>query len=183
MARGEPAAHDGVLMRSAIRPARWVAAVAVAVAVTGVLGDRAGAEDPLPGPPDDNYVYGQVLTGSANIEPAEQTIMAFVNGIACGWDQTKVAADDPDNPPGDVGKTVYAVAVRSDGDGPAQKPGCGKPGDTIRFYLPEARRFALETATFTSGDPSSTNKRVDLSMDVELSNILTIPLVASDKPN
>ena len=183
MARAAKPAHDGELMRRGFRPARWGAAVAAAVALMGVLAHGAGAQNPVPGPPDDNYVYGQVLAGGANITPAEQTIIAFVNGIACGWDQTRVATDHPDNPPADVGKTVYAVAVRGDGTGPAQKPGCGKGGDLIRFYLPEIRKFATQTAVFTTGDPTSTNKRADLSMDIDLANALTIPLIASDKTN
>lgn len=151
----------------------------MAVALTGVIAvGGVRAQDPVPGPPDDNYVYGQVLASGENISPAEQTIIAFVNGIACGWVQTKVATDHPDNPPADVGKTVYAVAVRADGSYSPQKPGCGKAGDLIRFYLPEAHRFATQTAVFTAGDPTSTNKRADLSMDIDLGQTLTIPLIA-----
>ncbi|GAB4337248.1 MAG: hypothetical protein Kow0010_25330 [Dehalococcoidia bacterium] len=183
MARLEQPAHDGELMRQGFLPARWGAAIAAAFALATVLAHDARAQDPVPGPPDDNYVYGQVLLGGANIAPPEQTIIAFVNGISCGWDQTRVATDHPDNPPADVGKTVYAVAVRRDGTGPAQKPGCGTGGDLIRFYLPETRRFATQTAVFTTGDPASTNKRANLSMDVDLANALTIPLIASDKTN
>ena len=53
----------------------------------------------------------------------------------------------------------------------------------VRFYLPEIRKFATQTAVFTTGDPTSTNKRADLSMDIDLANALTIPLIASDKTN
>lgn len=181
MAPANKSAHDALLMVRRTTPARRAAAALVAVAAAGLLiWQPADAQDPLPGPPDDNYVYGQVLVEGANVSPPEQTLIAFVNGIACGWDTTGIAESHPDNPPADVGKTVYAVAVRGDGAGPAQKPGCGKNGDTIRFYLPELRRLATQTATFTTGTPATTNKRVDLSMAQLLSHVATIPLIAGD---
>lgn len=131
-------------------------------------------------------VYGSALADGENLDPREQPLVAFVNGRACGWSATRHTPDDAgasDPTPDDGGEsdpgpghTVYAVDVRSDGDGLYQLPGCGAAGDAVLFYLPVGGRMAAERARF-GGDEAV---RADLSFDVRLSWRLRAPQLAND---
>ena len=104
-------------------------------------------------------------------------MIAFVRGQACGLTRPLVATADPGNPPADVGKTVYTIDVLADGPGTGQRPGCGRPGDPVLFYLPVAGRLANQQPLFVQGE-----QRVDLSVDVSLGARLIIPVVSDDGP-
>ena len=132
--------------------------------------------------PEFTTVYGRALIDGENLQPADQPLVAFVNGRACGWtsiglapapddDEDEDAEADPD-----AGRTVYAVDARSGGDGLYQLPGCGRAGDAIRFYLPLSGRMAEEEARF--GGKGAV--RADLSFDVELPWRLRAPQLASE---
>ena len=131
--------------------------------------------------PEFTTVYGRALIDGENLQPADQPLVAFVNGRACGWTSAGLApAPDGDgedaDPDPDAGRTVYAVDARSGGDGLYQIPGCGQAGDAIRFYLPLSGRMAEEEARF-GGEGAV---RADLSFDVELPWRLRAPQLASE---
>lgn len=133
--------------------------------------------------PEFTTVYGRALIDGENLQPAEQPLVAFVNGRACGWTSVGLAPAPADagegedaEPDPDAGRTVYAVDARSGGDGLYQIPGCGQAGDAIRFYLPLSGRMAEEEARF-GGEGAV---RADLSFDVELPWRLRAPQLASE---
>ena len=148
--------------------------VVLAAALAGLsLVASASAEGPPV--PDYFWAYGRVLVGGANVTPAAQPLIALVNGKACGESQTQVVPADPGNPPADVGKTAYTVNILADGDGPSHRPGCGRSGDIVSFYLPLSRRMAEQHPAFQPGPA-----RVDLSLGPPMPNRLAAPLVSND---
>ena len=167
-------------MRERLRPA--LIALVASAGLAALLAPGVAAQNGPPGPPDVTFVFGQVLQNGENIVPEQQPIIVFVNGRACGWDETKVAEAHPDNPPDDIGKTVYAVDVRADGSGPFQAPGCGTNGDEMTFYLPAIGRSSSLTETW-GGSSTIAQKRLDLAMDRVLGNRLPVPLTATDGTN
>ncbi len=144
------------------------AAAVVGLALVAVHADG-------PPQPDFFWPYGTVQIDGANIEPAEQPVIAFVNGKSCGDAFTKVAPEGPDTPEGDAGKTVYVVDVLADGTNPGDRAGCGRAGDPVSFYFPPIGRMAAQQPLFTAG-----SARVDLDLSVELANRLVAPMAASD---
>ena len=156
-----------------IRPA--IPVLASLLLGAGVV-SYAGAQDPPE--PDFFWPYGTVQVDGANVEPAEQQVVAIVNGVACGESMTFVAAPGPGVPAGDVGKTVYVVDVHADGVGAGQRVGCGSAGDAVALYFPELRRLALQQPVFVVG-----GQRVDLALGAELGFRLQGPMVASDGVN
>ena len=155
--------------------------VATAALLTLVVFARGSTEAQSPPPiPDFTTAFGQVQLDGANISPSVQTVIAFMNGHSCGWGTTQVASNNPDNPPGDVGKTVYVVDARAAGTGPGQLPDCGSTNDSISFYLPEIGRLALEQTAFKA---AAGFVRVDLSLGAPLSHRLSAQLTASDGIN
>lgn len=146
----------------------------MALLATATFG-LAGAQSPPQ--PDFFWPYGTVLQSGANIAPAQQPLIALVRGQACGFTETLVATAQPGNPPGDVGKTVYAVDVLADGAGAGQRPGCGRLGDPVTFYLPQIGRVASQQPLFQQGE-----QRVDLSAAIALGERLVIPVVSDDGP-
>lgn len=128
-----------------------------------------------PPQPDFFWPYGTVQRDGANIEPAEQPMIAFVNGSSCGDAFTRIAPEGPDTPQGDAGKTVYVVDVLADGTNPGDRAGCGHPGNPVLFYLPLIGRMAAQQPLFTAG-----SARVDLDLTIELSNRLVAPVTAAD---
>ncbi len=155
---------------------RLLIASAAALLIALFASHSSQAQNPPP-LPDFTTAFGQVQLDGSNISPSEQTVIAFVNGRACGFGASEVASNDPDNTT-DVGKTVYVVDVRADGSGVFQLPGCGTQNDAISFYFPESGRMAVEETTFTG--PPAGFVRVDLSLDIALSHRLSAQLTASD---
>lgn len=129
-------------------------------------------EPPLPG---FSRLYGRVSVDGEDVAPAEGRVLAFVRGRVCGSGVTLVAPDTPDTPEGDRSRTVYVVDVYPGGTAAGQLPGCAAPGDPVRLYFPDARRFAVAEPTFT-GAPL----RADVSLGAELSQSRTIPFITSD---
>lgn len=154
---------------------RVLIASAASILIALFASHSSQAQNPPP-IPDFTTAFGQVQLDGANVSPSAQTVIAFLNGHACGWGSTQVATDHPDNPPGDVGKTVYDVDVRADGSGIFQIPGCGTQNAAISFYFPESGRMAAEQTTFAGAG----FVRVDLSLDTALSHRLRAQLTASD---
>jgi hypothetical protein len=150
------------------------AAVAIVVVAASAFVTAAGAQTPPL--PDAFRTYGRVSAEGQNIVPAEQAVLALVNGRVCGEDRTFVATAQPGNPPEDVGRTVYAIDVSAAGDAAGQLPGCGRNGDPVVLYFPESKRVAVETPAFESG----AFKRNNLILSVILGNAQAVPLVASD---
>lgn len=138
-----------------------------------VVAGSAGAQEPPQ--PDFFWTYGRVLDGTANIAPARQPIVAIVRGQACGAGLTSLAEAGPDVPAADVGKTVYVVDVKAHGTGTGQRPGCGRPGDQVVFYLPAIQRLAQQTPAFKVGE-----QRTDLTLGPALSQRQVLPAVGSD---
>jgi hypothetical protein len=120
--------------------------------------------------PDFFYPYGQAQSAGANLDPAVQPVLAFVNGTLCGSAMTQVATEGAD-----AGKTVYVVNVLHDGTGPGQRPGCGHAGDPVTLYFPQDHRLGSTTATFQPGSGS----RVDQNL-VQLPFRLPVPLSTRD---
>ena len=113
--------------------------------------------------PDFFWPYGIVQLDGANLSPAEQPVVAFVGGTACGSAMTKVALAGQDVPAGDVGKTVYVVDVLADGAGRGQRAGCGRVGQPVTLYFPASGRIASFHPTFQVGG---------LRVDVALTQVL-----------
>jgi hypothetical protein len=146
--------------------------------VTGALATAAflaGAAAQGPPTPDFARFYGIARQDGANLDPAEQPVVAFVGSASCGEGVTMVAEDGPGTPPGDVGKTVYVVDVAAAGSGPGQLPGCGTEGAEVRFYLPLAGRLGTATGAFSAGA-----QRADVDFDVELGEHRRVPMIAAD---
>jgi hypothetical protein len=160
-----------------LRTRRTTVVVIALVALLGLLAFRGVASGTVPPtPPDFSTVFGPVQLDGQNLQTSEQTLIAMVNGQACGHTATQVASDDPSNEP-DIGKTVFAVNVMANGSGFSQVPGCGTNGDIIHFYLPEEHRLATETSVFSGVG----FQRQELTLDAELVNRLPVPLVTADK--
>ena len=168
------------LLRSEhLRPRRFIrylatgvlASLIVAVPVSGAL-----AVDPPQ--PDFFWPYGTVQVDGANVSPAEQPVIALVNGKVCGEATTLIAAAGPGVPPDDVGKTVYVVDVLADGAATGQRAGCGRSGDTVLLYFPASRRIALQQLVFFSG-----GQRANVDLGSELQYRLQGPMVANDGVN
>ncbi|MCC6381616.1 MAG: hypothetical protein IT304_03860 [Dehalococcoidia bacterium] len=147
---------------------RLLAGTVAAVALSAAAAPLVHADPPAH---DFFWPYGRVSDGGANVSPEVQPILALVNGVVCGADETKVApAGDPD-----AGKTVYVVDILADGSSPGQRPGCGHAGDLVTFYFPASGRLALQHPSFTAGPA-----RVDLDLGPSLSERRFVPLSASD---
>ena len=151
--------------------------VAVLVLVSAFLAlaaiPLAGAADPPQ--PDFFWPYGRVQLDGANIEPAEQTVIGIVNGIACGEATTLVATEGPGVPAGDVGKSVYVVDVLAEGTSAGHRAGCGRAGDSVLLYFAESHRIAQQVPLFAAG-----GLRVDVDLGSELVHRLRGPMLASD---
>ena len=161
--------------RSRRRPgSRRLVACFAALAACGV-GVVAAQNPPQP---DFYWPYGVVAVGTANIDPADQPVVAFVNGTACGSARTKTAVAGPGVPASDVGKTVYVVDILADGTAGGQRRGCGHPGDRVILYFPVSGRVAAQRPAFRVG-----GERVDLDLTVELADHVPLPMTASDGPN
>lgn len=132
---------------------------------------------PSPPAPDFASPYGRVTIDGVPLEQPVQPVIAFVNGVACGEGHTRLIAAAPGVDPADIGQVGFVLDVLADGAGPAQRPGCGKPGDSIRFYFPQVSRFAAESPTFRAGF-----FRVDLSLLPALSERRVVPTLARDGP-
>lgn len=131
-----------------------------------------------PPQPDFFWPFGTVQSGGENIQPAQQRVIAVVNGKACGEALTLVAQVGPGVPPSDVGKTVYVVDVLADGTGTGQRPGCGRPGDQVLLYFTGSKAIAAQAATFVVG-----NQRFDVELGPTLQYSLQGPMLASDGTN
>jgi hypothetical protein len=126
--------------------------------------------------PDFYWPYGTVQVEGTNISPTVQPIIAFVNGRSCGQSaSTSFVEDNSDSPPVDAGKTVYVVNVLADGTGPGQRVGCGTAGAPVTFYFPVVGRIASQQPLFKAG-----GERVNLTLDVSLSNRMLAPFAAAD---
>ncbi len=133
----------------------------------------AGAQ--APPQPDFFWPYGTATILGVNLVPPVQPVIAFIDGRACGNGETKIAAASNDNPPADVGKTVYVVNVLAAGTGLGQRPGCGGSGSTVVLYFPVAGRIAIQSPAFVPG-----GRRVDLELGIALPNRLVLPMTASE---
>jgi hypothetical protein len=131
-----------------------------------------------PPQPDFFWPYGRVRADGANIVPAEQSVLALVNGKVCGQATTLVAAAGPGVPAEDVGKTVYVIDVLADGSNSGQRSGCGHPGDPVTLYFVGARRVALQQPQFVTG-----GQRNDVDLGPELQFRLQGPMLANDGIN
>lgn len=167
-------------MTSSTRPriARFAAAGAVALLAAALLTETTRGQD-APGPPDFALFYGTVQDGGENIAPEDQTLLALIDGQACGTVETSVAEAIPGNPAETIGKTVYAIHVMADGTGLFQMPGCGTTGVDVRFYFPETHRLAQQVGTFTSVETGAWTE-LNLTLGTELSHTLALPLMARD---
>ncbi len=128
-----------------------------------------------PPQPDFAWPYGVVQAAGANLDPAEQPVLALLNGRVCGHATTEVAAAQDGTPASDVGKTVYVVDVLANGTESGHLPGCGTPGAPITLYFPVAGRVALQQPLFAQG-----GQRADLELGQPLVFRLQAPLLASD---
>ncbi|MBI2764505.1 MAG: hypothetical protein HYX53_01195 [Chloroflexi bacterium] len=148
-----------------------------ALGLAGMLAGAIFAPGHSQGPPFPDFasLYGRIDAGGLNLDPTVQPVVAFVRGTGCGSGVTKVAPADADTPPADAGKTVYTLLVAADGDGPAQRPGCGRPSDPISLWFPASGRFALNAGVFQPG-----TQRLDVSAGTLLSYRLTAPGISSD---
>jgi hypothetical protein len=149
----------------------------LASAILGVCG-IAVVTAANPPQPDFFWPYGKVQEDGQNIEPPVQSVIALVNGHACGDATTQVALAGPGVPVGDVGKTVYVVDVLADGAEPGDRAGCGHAGDLVSLYFPQLHRFAFQQATFIAG-----NSRIDIDLGPEMPFRLVGPLLANDGSN
>ena len=157
---------------SALRPRRRLAGILLASAfAAAALGAAAFAQ--APPAPDFYWPYGLARSGGASV-PAGQPVIAFIRGLSCGLDQTKVATAGP--PDSDIGKTVYVIEIAADGNGPAQRPGCGRAGDPVLFYLPAQHLTAIQQPTFHQGQ-----ERVDLDFENQLRFQARAPQLAGDR--
>lgn len=149
-------------------PGRWLVVLAAAAAALGLV---AGHAD---GPPATDYArfYGRVLADNTDLQPQTQPVIALVRGAACGDGLTKAATE----PPADAGKTVYTLQVLADGANAGQRPGCGREGDPVTFYLPAIGRIALERPPFRGNQAA----RADLTLTMRLPNRMTVPMAAGD---
>ncbi|OAI43099.1 hypothetical protein AYO38_02690 [bacterium SCGC AG-212-C10] len=155
------------------RPLIFVtAALILGAAVSGAIAQAQGT----PGHPDAYVPYGQVQTGAGNISPPVQTILAIVNGKVCGMDQTLIATAGPGTPEEEVGKTVYSIEVKAEGPNVFDIPGCGKPGDTVVFYLPVLGRLADQRVPFKS----AVIERANLTFTTVLPHRVINPSAAKD---
>lgn len=145
-------------------------AVSVSIAVLPVLPSLAQA----PPAPTFFWPYGKVQVVGANLSPAVQPVIAFVNGKACGNDTTLIAAAAEGTPPGDVGKTVYTIDVLASGPAAGERPGCGNPGDPVTLYFPRTG-VAVQQPAFHQG-----GQRVDLDIVQQMGFRLRTPLMAAD---
>ena len=125
--------------------------------------------------PDLFRPYGVAQTAGSNIAPEEQPVVAFLHDTNCGVGQTLIALPDIDTPPADVGKTVYALDVLADGDGPGQRPGCGHPGDPVTLYFPALHALATPKPLF-----AAETARVDVEVGAPLPFSLQTALLAND---
>ena len=131
-----------------------------------------------PPAPDFFWPYGRVQLDGANIEPSQQTVIALVNGRACGEATTFIAVAGPGVPEADVDKTVYVVDVLADGNGAGQRMGCGYAGAPVALYFVGSRRLAQQQPAFLAG-----GERVDVDLGPELQFRLQGPMVAADGVN
>jgi len=138
----------------------------------------AGANAADPPTPDFFWPYGRVLLNGQNISPTSQTVVAFVNGHACGEDTTLVAQAAEGTPAEDVNRTVYVVDVLADGSGAGQRPGCGHLGDPVTLYFSGSRRVAQQQPLFQQG-----GRRHDITLGPELSHRVTSPMLSGDGSN
>ncbi|MGE0599681.1 MAG: hypothetical protein AB7J35_11580 [Dehalococcoidia bacterium] len=152
------------------------AGMLVLVFLALVAASVASAEDPPQ--PDFFWPYGRVAIDGQPAQPADQTVIGLVNGMACGDATTKVAQAGTGVPAEDIGATVYVVDVLAAGDGSGQRPGCGMPGDTVMLYFVGSRRIAVQQPVFTPG-----SQRVDVDLGPELSYQLVGAMVARDGSN
>ena len=111
----------------------------------------------------------------ANLDPAEQQVIALVNGKACGESTTFVAEAGEGVPAADVGKTVYVVNVLADGPDAGQRSGCGVAGALITLYFPVSHRIALQQPQFVVG-----GQRADVELGPELAFRMPLPMLAGD---
>jgi hypothetical protein len=147
-----------------------------AAIIGGLLLLPAAAQSPGEPPvPGFARIYGRVSLDGDDITPAEGRVVAFVRGRACGSGTTLVAPTTPETPEGDRGRTVYVVDVYPAGNGPGQLPGCAVPGDAIRLYFPDTRRFAFAQPVFAAAP-----LRADVVLGPELSQSRILPLIARD---
>lgn len=153
---------------------RSVAALSLSL-LASLLAALAAAQGPPPGPPDFYWPYGRVSIAGENVSPTAQPVVAIVNGNACGSDTTRIAAEGPDVPPGDVGRTVYVVNILPDGAGAGQAPGCGRPGEWPRLWFPAASYLSEPMPAFRIG-----GLRVDIDLVTRLGERRTLPLLTGE---
>ncbi len=153
-------------------PCRRLAGVLLA-SVCAAVGLGAVAFAQMPPAPDFFWPYGVARSGGMSVPPG-QPIIAFIRGLSCGVDQTKIATAGP--PDSDIGKTVYVIEIAADGSGPAQRPGCGRAGDPVLFYLPAQHLTAIQQPAFHQGQ-----ERVDLDFENQLRFQARAPQVAGDR--
>lgn len=146
-----------------------------ALATAGAWGAAQAADPPAP---DFFWPYGRALVAGQNLSPPSQTVVAFVNGRACGQSTTLVAPPADGTPPGDVNRTVYVVDVLADGAGAGQLPGCGHPGDPVTLYFSGSKRVAVQQPLFKQG-----GERWDLDLGPELSYHVAGAMLAFDGGN
>ena len=128
------------------------------------------------GPPQPTFYwpYGVVQANGANLSPAVQPVIAFVNGKVCGSGMTQVATAGTNTPASDVGKTVYVLEVAADGSAPGERVGCGKAGSGVTLYFPESG-LALPSGIFKQGP-----ERLDVAIAKALVNQRALPALADD---
>lgn len=144
----------------------------LALAAAFVAGPVLAADPPRP---DFFWPYGRVTVDGVNAEPSVQTVIALVDGKACGEATTRVAVEGVGVPTGDIGATVYVVDVLADGAGAGQRTGCGRAGATVMLYFAGSRRIAMQEPAFVAG-----GQRVDVELGPELAFRVTGPMVAGE---
>ena len=150
----------------------WSGVPALAFGAIAFAGIAAADSPPVP---DFFWPYGLIQTNGADISPAVQTVMAFVNGESCGTAQTQVATASDGTPPGDVGHTVYVINVFANGTSAGDRSGCGQANSPVMLYLPQSHLIAQQQPLFQQG-----SERVDLNMSVQLSNQSVVPSLSND---
>lgn len=158
--------------RTATNGRRFAIALLVSLSVVAIPGLRVAAQTPPA--PTFYWPYGKVQVGGANLVPAVQPVIAFVNGKACGSGSTTVATAADGTPAGDVGKTVYVIDVFADGSATGERRGCGHAGDVVTLYFP-LTGIAAQQPLFKQG-----HQRVDLDIAAQTSFSLQAPMMAAD---
>ena len=159
-------------LRSAISGRRI--AVALLVCVSGLVSAVPGVRAQTPPAPTFYWPYGTVQVAGANLTPAIQPVLAFVNGRACGSDVTRIATAVEGTPAGDVGKTVYVIDVLADGSATGERAGCGHAGDPVMLYFPQTG-IALQQPQFKQG-----GQRVNLDITIQMGFHARLPAMATD---